>query len=508
MKGVLATNQRGFSILEIVIALALMMTVLVGGFQANVSSQYWVLTSRIGVEALYKTKTIIETINAHASSDFESASSTPLTKSQDFHDARDIACFGGGLCYFTQQIIGDISSCTKSIEAIVAWRIGNRYPTSTEHLYSYLTNTSEIIAKGGDCPVTLPSGDWLHLTPHVVGSQILPPLFSTGIDALNSFIYSVSSSSPQLRIYRAPEAVGENPLLVGSTSTNKRLNAIDVARDLGTGRIYAYVTQHATSSQLAVYDVTDTTLPSLVTERSLSGVQSTGSFPQGWRIFAYGERLYILSRETAGLELHIFNIENPRTPYELVSAARDINRTVNDLVVREQKIDGVLHRYLFLAASSDLKELSVFDVTNDSPSEIIAVNLTGTEDALSISITGNSLYLGRKSGSRPELLAFDIPTLISGTVAPVATSEVGADVHTIQAIGEILFLGTSKSGAEFQIWKRDTTTWNSTILNAGRISFAPMPHLTPHGIDIDADFVYLQNQSATVPESLTVLYAP
>jgi prepilin-type N-terminal cleavage/methylation domain-containing protein len=508
MKEISATNQRGFSILEIIIALALMTTILVGAVQANISSQYWLLTSQIGTEALYKTKTLLETLKANAASDFQSASSTQQTKSQDLHDARDIACYAGGLCYFTQQIIGDISSCAKSVEASVSWRIGALYPTSTQSLYSNITNTNELIARGGDCTLTMPAGNWLQSTPQVVGSQILPPLFSSGIDVLNNFVYVVSSSSPQLRIYSVPHIAGENPILAGSLSTNKRLNALDVVRDIGTGRIYVYAMQHASTSQLAVFDVTNSTLPSLVTERSLSGVQSTGSFPQGWRVFVYGKRLYALSRETAGLELHIFNIENPRAPFEIVSAARDINRTVNKLVVREQKIGGVLRRYLFLAASSDLKELSIFDVTNDSPTEVIAINLTGTEDALSMSINGNTLYIGRRSAARPELLAFDIPRLISGNVSPVATSEVGADIHTIEAVGELLLLGTSKSGAEFQVWNKDSTTWSPTILNAGRISFTNIPHLTPHGIDIARDFIYLQSQSAIAPESLTVLSTP
>ena len=510
MKELSVTKQcGGFSILEIIIALALMVTVIIGAVQANTSSQYWLLTSQIGTEALYKTKILLETLRTQASADFQSASSTKFSKSQDFHDARDIACFAGGLCYFAKKAVTDISSCAKSVEATVAWHLATHYGTSTESLYTSLTNTDESTARGGDCMIALPLGDWLHQSPHIVGAQILPPLFSTDIDVLQKNIYVVSSSSPQLRIYNAPEVIGENPILTGSsTGTNKRLNAVDVVRNFGTGRIYAFTTQHASTSQLAVFDVTDSSHPTLVAQRSLYGVVSSGSFPQGWRVFAYGARLYVLTRETAGLELHIFNIENPAAPYELTAAARDINRTVNDIVVREQKVGGVLYRYLFLAASSGLKELSIFDVTNDTPTEVVAVNLSGTEDALSLHLNGNKLYLGRKSGSAAELFVFDVLTLLSGNTTPLATSEVGADVHTIEGAGDILFLGTSKSGAQFQVWKSDITTWSPTVLNAGRVSFTNTPNLMPHGIDISNDFVYLQNQSATTPESLSVYYAP
>lgn len=508
MKVILVIKHKGgFSVLEIIIALALMVTVIVGAVQANASSQYWLLTSQIGTETLYKTKILLETLHAHASSDFQSASTTIFSKSQDFYDARDIACFAGGLCYFTKTTVNDISSCAKNVEVTIAWHLPTHYSTSTESLYTNLMNIDESIARGGDCTLVLPIGDWLHQSPHIVGTQILPPLFSTGIDVLQKNIYVVSSSSPQLRIYNAPEVIGENPILIGS-STSRRLNAVDVVQDLGTGRTYAFATQHSSTSQLAVFDVTDTVHPTLVALRSLYGVVSSGSFPQGWRVFAYGRRLYVLTRETAGLELHIFNIENPAAPYELTAAARDINRTVNDLIVREQKMGGVLRRYLFLAASSGLKELSIFDVTNDSPTEVVTVNLSGTEDALSLYLNGNKLYLGRKSGSGAELFMFDVPTLLSGNTTPLATSEVGADVHTLGGVGDILFLGTSKSGAQFQIWKSDTTTWSPTVLNAGRVSFTNVPNLMPHSIDISNDFVYLQNQSATTPESLGVYYVP
>lgn len=510
MKELLAIKQqKGLSIIEIIIALALMITVITGAVQANISSQYWIVTSKIGTEVLYKTKILLETMSARASVDFQSASSTSFSRSQDLHDARDIACFAGGLCYFTKQTVHNISSCTKSIEATVAWNLPKHTGTSTESLFTTIMNVDEQVARGGDCAIALLEGDWLHQSPQTVGKQITPPLFSNGIDVLQKNIYVVSSSSPQLRIYRAPQTLGENPILIGSTSApHRRLNAIEIIRDFGTGRTYAFTTQHASTSQLVVFDVTDTSHPIVTAQRSLYGVQSSGSFPQGWRVFAYGQRLYVLTRETAGLELHIFNIANPALPYELTASARDINRTVNDLVVREQKIGGILHRYLFLAASSGLKELSIFDVTNDNPIEVAVVNLSGTEDALSLYLNGDKLYLGRKSGTGPELFVFDVLSLLRGDTTPQAKSEVGADVHTLQGVGDLLFLGTSKSSAQFQVWNADTITWNPTIPNTGRLSFTSIPNLAPHGIDNNGDYVYLQSQSATAPESLSVYYTP
>ncbi len=134
--------------------------------------------------------------------------------------------------------------------------------------------------------------------------------------------------------------------------------------------------------------------------------------------------------------------------------------------------------------------------------------MPGTEDASSLYLNGNRLYLGRKSGSGPELFVFDVPSLIAGIGTPRATGEVGADIQTIRGAGSVLYLGTSKSGAEFQVWNVDTATCNSAVVNAGRVSFSNMPRLAPLGIDIGLNYVYLQTQSAAQPEKLTVLYTP
>jgi hypothetical protein len=501
--------MRGFSTLEIVIALALMVTIIVGAVSANVSSQYWILTSRVGEEALYKAKMQMEILRARAQSDFQIASSTELQKLVVQDDAADTLCASGGLCYYTVFNVTDVSSCLKYVETLVSWRLGERYGTTSMALPTYFTNNNEMIAKGGDCRVSELQGSWLSGSLGVIGSQIVPPLFSTAVDVFGEHVYVTSSSSPQLAVYSTPTNVGLNPLLVGSSSVYKRrINAIDVVRDMGTGRTYAYVMQHASTSQLAVVDVTDIAHPLPILQKSLSGITLGSSFPQGWRVTAYGNRLYVTTRETAGPEFHVFDITIPSLAYEIVGSTINLNRTVNDMIVREQVVGGMMRRYVYLATSAALKELSVYDVTNDVPVEVASFNLPGTEDASSLYLTGNRLYLGRKSGSGNELYMFDVPSLLQGIGTPLATSEVGADVHTLTGSGLLLYLGTSKSGSEFQVWSKDELTWSTSVSNAGRISFMNIPHITPLGIDSSLDYLYVANQFATQPQKLTVIYSP
>lgn len=515
MKVKLAGNRihaRGFNTLEIIIALAIMLVVIVGAVNANIASQYWTITSQTSNEALYKAKTLLEQLRAVASADFQGAQSTTLTVSTDPDDPADVVCENGGLCYFIQKKVNDISSCSKFVEGYVEWDSGDRYPMTTESLYTNLTSNTEIIALGGDCALNAPQGDWLHTAPSTVGALTLTPsgAFSTGMDVLQKKIYLTSSANPQLRIYSVPNSIGDAPTLLGSTAGRDwQLNSLDAMRDLSTGRTYAFATQNASTSQLAVFDVTDASSPVLIKERPLSGVDMLGSYPEGWRIFVYGSRVYVTTRETAGPEFHIFNINTPAQATEVVSAVQELNRTVSDMVVREQHVSGSVHRYTFLASSAGLKELSILDVTGDASTEVVAVDLPGSIDARSIFLNGNKLYVGRANDtSGPELFVFDVPTLLDGDTDPLAVAEIGAGVETIRVSDELLFLGTTKNLQQFQVRASDESTWSDTDVNAGLASAMSVPRLAPLGVDFSGDWVYLLTQSATQDEMVRVLYTP
>ena len=503
-------NNVGFSILEIVIALALLMIFIVGAVEAIAGTQYWRLTSVTAKEALEINQVLLEKIRAESLVNFESASTTNWQPSKDGESPADSVCRLGGFCYYKQIQVTDISTCAKSLQVNVSWRLGARYPTSTIATPSYLKNTTEIIARGGDCLIESPTGNWLTSHPQLVGKIDTPPQKRASFDVFQNYIYVVSTSSmSRLNIYSKPTVVGENPVLVGSSSgANILLNAIDVVRDMGTGRIYAYVMQHASTSQLGVFDVTDATNPILITERTLDGVDSTRSFPQGWRVMAYGERLYAVTRETAGQELHIFSISDPRNPVEIISARKQLNRTVNDMTVREQMVDGSLHRYLFLAAMAGSKELEIVEVTNNVSTTSRVVNLAGEEDALSLHLQGDNLYLGREKNSGPELYLFSVTALLNGSITPSAVSEVGANVHTIEGSGKVIFLGTNQTNAQFQVWHANTETWSATTAGTGRVTDMAVLGLAPLGIEISENYVYLLTQSATQQETLSVIYAP
>lgn len=500
---------QGFSTIELLIALTLMTIIMTGALQSVWGNQYWLMTATTVHEAIQKNKSIIEEMVNVSTLNFQHVSSTKSLYAVDPADPMDQTCIDGGLCYETETMVTDISSCAKSVAVDVRWKLGLRYATNTYTTITYLANNKEISAVGGDCLITSPQGNW-GVSSVTLGS-VLPqmPMGTTGIDVLGNFVYVTSIQSPYLRVFEISNTTPTFTMLVGSsTGANVRLNDIDVIRDFSTGRLYAYVTQHSTSSQLAVYDVTDSASPLLLVQLPLYNVASAGSFPQGWRVFAYGEKLYVVSRETTGPELHIFSILDPRLPVEHASAVINLNRTVNDMVVRDEMIGNTLRRFLYLAASADLKEVGVYDVTGAVPIEVAAINLAGTADASSLYLTGNTLYVGRKSSSLPELYVFDAIKLTTGQLHVLGSSEVGTEVLALNGTGAVLIIGTGKNGEELQLWNPDVYSWSTTTVNAGRLAAFNSSRLAPLGFDMKDDYLYLASQSVTQPESLSVLYSP
>lgn len=510
MKAKLNGRKDGFSTLELIIALALISIALVGTINGNFASQYWSLMGQTSNEGLYKTKTKIEDIRSMIKQDFYSVTSSTSTTSMNSSNPEDASCINGGLCYFIDSNITDISSCSKFVEAKTKWKIQN-YPENYTSLFTNLTNSQEIINLGGDCLLNIPNGNWKINTPTKVGEQNYNPSKKfTSIDVLHKKIYVTAETYPSFLIFSEPTSTGSDPELLGSydlklNNISLKINDVDVIEDLSSGRKYAFMAVATTTNQLAVFDVTNSSSPDLKAQVTLRGVDSSGSYPEGYKLHVYGQRLYITTRETMGNELHVFDISTPTNPSEIGNGF-ELNRTVNDINIRDQKINGVTKRLLFLASDSNIKEFSILDATNDNINEINSVNLPGNQDGLSLSLVGNNVYFGRQSNSTgPELFVFDIrnPNV---PISIISSAETGASILGIKVSGNFAFIATNKSGEEFQIWDSNFLNWNPTVINAGRFKFYPFANITSQGFDIDKDWIYMINNINTT-DKIEVIYA-
>lgn len=426
--------MRGFSTLEIMISFAIMSLVFAGVMLADFSSTYWVIASQTSSEGLYKAKTRIEELRAASKKDFYSVTSSLPAKDMD------TACAQGGLCYFVESLVTDISTCSKYIEAVSSWRVDG-YPTTTTSLPTHLTNPSEAVALGGDCVLNPPKGAWTSTSASSTATIAGTP---SAVDVIGGFAYIGSDAAPYLSTWR-----GGTLSYTNSFKVSDPVNGLDVLRDEATGRTYAFLALASTTAQMAVVDVTDPLAPVELTRMDLYNVSAGGSFPQGWRVLYYNQRLYITTRETTGPEFHVFDVGNPGVPNELGSF--ELNTSVYDLAVRDEKVAGTTKRFAYLATTQgSAGKIIVLDVTNPAAiSEVTGAATTLPANAKSISLSGRTLFVGTDSSSDKELLAYDASDVMGATTgfARIAAAEIGSAVVGLKAIGGFVFALTSTQSA-------------------------------------------------------------
>lgn len=356
--------------------------------------------------------------------------------------------------------IVDISPCLKLVTVDVLWTsLGSR--AREQKLSTLKSNTREAKALGGDCDALPLTHTWTR--PRLVGSTTLSTTTPLALDILAPFAY-LTDSAGLLKI--APLAgAASSSFLSSDYNTGTTVFDLDVARQTnpitGEERTYVFAARNSTTSQFQVIDVTDPLTPVSLPAMTMTFGGSNpprGSFPQGWRLAYYDNKVYALSRETAGYELHIFDVSTPSTPREL-GPGFEVNGTANDLVVTSVLVSGTKHTLVFLATERSTNEIMVINVTNPTiPTLLTSVDIPTTQDALSVYVVGNSLYVGRqRTVAGPELLRYDLTypseVPLGLTVTPVGPGgEVGADVTSIRVSEDVAFITTSTLGDSFQIF--------------------------------------------------------
>ena len=499
MKAVL-NKEAGLSLVEIILALAIGTMLLTSIFESVRQIDDGLLWTAWRLEAY---QFLVQELKSLHREHVFSAAVNVTQYIQHGEVVDPTVCSTQSCLTYTEQIVSDASCGQKRILS-AAFKLRPNDSERFLRVPNYEFNDDDLIKRGGDC-------SWVYQSsfgiPTMDVSSLGGSVDSLGIDVFATKVIVVGSSSPQLRVYEAAEATPNTYELKTSTmGDGRRINAIDVMRHKPSGRLFAYVVFHDRFNQLGVFELfADNREPVLLTVRTLGGALAGGSFPQGWRLVVYGERLFVLTRETAGSELHIFSLADPAVPTEVIAARTELSRTVNDMDVLGITEDGEYKEYLFLGASAALKEFAIFDVTSGVPTEILAVNLPGTSNVESLYLTTNNIYLGRQSvSSGPELYQFALSDLLAGSTTPKATYEVGAGVSNIAGVGGELVVTTSRSPSDIDRYTTDALLWQT---NNARLSRTSYPGLLPYASDrTDTGVVLLQRTGGD--ESIINLHTP
>lgn len=454
---------RGFSTVELVIALAILSIVLFGVAAAENSNQYWIVGAQSALTSLEKAREMFETYRQTAATDFYSitiASSTLVT---------------------------DISSCAKQVVVSSSWQTLG-YPTSTESVEGALYGESELLKEGGDCLLNVPKGAWTHPTALQTTNISGNP---TDIDTFKGISYLTTDQSPYLGLISSHAISFAN----GFADTVP-LSAIDVARD--GAHVYAYIAAATSSKPFQILEVTDPQNPVLLSQSGLQGVTITSTQANGWRVFYYDHSAYVLTRFISGFspELHVFDVSDPTHPIE--KGQYKLSTSAYALIARDQLVSGTAHRFLYLATTLDAKELMVLDVSNSAHiTEVTGAScaLPGTQQAYALALTGNTLYVGRDAVSNgEELYAFDVSNLLAATSCPpllgkadIQTDSFSRHIQAIRVSGPLLFLATNNTtNAHGQVQIRNSDPKSNFAL----LGTYSIPRLSEQGIDLDSDLLY------------------
>lgn len=462
-------SESGFSTMEMLIALPLLVVGLSAAVLISFGSQSMALDAQTNSEGLELAQADSEQARRDADNDFYSLVDGNSTVSL------------GGLDYAVNRKVSDYP-CMKAVESRVEWSTDGRPQYSS--ITTMATSLAEAINNGYDCPTGFPS-PWLH--PDTYDSTDLNPGGVKGTDVdvvkINGTRYAFLSSwftndtAPDIWVFDLSEL--DNPTLIASInidSNNKDrgVNALDVAQG-ADGKWYAFLAHSTTASsnfrQLMVVDVTNPSSPQLISgaTRSLPGVGN--SFPEGWRIKFFDNKLYIGTRETSGNEFQIYSVATPINPTFLSSL--QINHNVEDIIVHKQTVSGTSKTiaYLALTSSATSEEVWAVDVTNPYvPVKVGGYNGAGDVDAKSLSLSGSRLFVGKeRSNAYPELLVLDIST--PSSIALLASKDLplnpNTEVVSLNAVGTYLFMGTSDANAEFQVWDIEdlSNIWQRSSFN-------------------------------------------
>lgn len=474
---------RGFSIVEILLALAIVSVAITGATVLAFGSQDAVRDAGLSQEALYKVEQALEEKFASLKLDWNQLAASAIVADS---------------IYDKQVLVTDISECVKQVESRADWDVPQRSQVSS--LITLFSSTSTIAALGGDCNTTPPSF-WgapdFYNNPEIIH----PGSAANDVDALKNskgmfiFIASMENGNHET-FWVADVSDPDNPTTIGQYDNDDDVYALDGYLSGDTG--YAFLAVASSTAQLQVMKVDFSSYPGVnptvthVASLQLPGVGN--SYPQGRSIYYLNSRVYIGTHDTAGPEFHVFDVSNPESPTHLGSV--ELTTNVHDIVVRDT--------LAYLATSDNNSELCIIDVSDPSAMQDCE-DVTGMEydaagnfDGTAIDVLGSNAYLGRAdAGGSHDFLVLSV-------VDPLAVDLRGSldlginsntEVTALKTVGSLVFVVTSDTnyangGGPFLVYDVSDPT-NITLVSTCAVNFSEKST----GIDYLDEVIFVSNES-------------
>ena len=513
--------KRGFSTLEIIIAMAIGAIVMAGAINASFSTQSLTVGSSTNDDAVAIAKKVIQYEQSLARQDFNLVNSTTSTEKS------------GGITYTKTTSVALLSDyVTKQVTTVISWA-GEKGQALSTTLTSLITNLDNVNAPRSCNSVMTNTDGWK--TPQDAPfdfQQLLYGNFSNGLTlssvaVLYNKLYVVASSPPanptDNQTFFVLNISGATPTYLGSIDNDADqtskfgLNDIAVASTTGN-KIYAFVANNndnnfatcaksAKCAQMQIIDATNSAAPSVVFNLLLATTSAPfvlGNNPAragqavGNSVFYANGYIYLgLTKTQNGPAFHIIDVRNPLAPLWIGSwpasalAFGSSGASINSVFVKG-KYAYLSHPNGLVGATNE--QLTVLDISNPAA----PFRVSGFADALGAAsaagkgstVVGSSIYFGRtmsntaSSDTIPEFYILNgaIPTSIPATPLGKLPLAINEGINNIVIRDFLAFLLTT---TEFKIMN---------ITNLGSISTwgsLPLPGHGGSSFDCEGDRFFI-----------------
>lgn len=230
-----------------------------------------------------------------------------------------------------------------------------------------------------------------------------------------------------------------NPLLpaqIGSMAGDAPNGPYSIINNIHLNGDYAYLTSADNARELQIIDISNPAAPVLVSSTDVPGNQDA------FDVAVSGNYAYITKNQDGGNpEFFVYNISNPAAPVSVGS----YNFAGN---LREVVILGT---HAYIATSSDTAEVLALNVGNPVPIFASQLNLTGSNDVLTIAGFNTTLVMGRVAGDLVlvEITSPGVMALRSTLLAGVYTGNIN-DI-SIGVENKYAFIGSAASFGRLRV---------------------------------------------------------
>ncbi|MBI2473226.1 prepilin-type N-terminal cleavage/methylation domain-containing protein [Candidatus Uhrbacteria bacterium] len=364
------TNQ-GFSLVEVIVAIALLGIVALGFVRWLVVAQENVVFSGQRTRALFLAEEGLEAVRNMRDDDF-----SLLT-----NGTHGLAVSGWQWIFsgssdttdlFTREVtVFPVDADRKEVMSQITWN-QTPYRLASLELVTYLTNWQA----GNAQPIPITPDATLNLAGPANGTEVA--LYTDG-GTTYILLGRVSSSEKEFYVINVSDP--SNPVVTAELEIGSDVNGVAVVGS------YAFLATSSNTAELQVVNLTNPASPTFAGSSNLAGNADAIT------VVGQGSNLYVgRASNSSGPEIFSLSIATPSSPSVLSSL--EVGDSVWKMVLDQSA------SFVYAATGSTTAELLIVNTT--TPSSIVqegALNISGTTDATAIAVFSTYTALGMDDGN-------------------------------------------------------------------------------------------------------------